>query len=356
MTMAGSFQFFDRQGRRYQGAAIAYAILGYATGIAGLFAESWIVNILATLLLSHAMIIAAYLIHECGHNMVFQANRDNARLGRVLSWVCGSAYGTFEDIRFKHFRHHVDNGDLVWFDHERWFADHPFVLKVTQWLEWCYVPAHEVIMHAVMVLTSFVIPERRDQRRRNVTVIIVRTGLYVLLLFYAPKAALFYLVATLAMLIVLRFMDSVQHDYGGVTTLFDEAPGPRKGDLVWEQAHTFSNPLSLKYERLNWLVLNFGYHNAHHAKPTVPWFRLPALHREMLGDDPKMVIPFGAQLKIYHRGRVARIYKWEEKWEEKWGERSPQDDVAYPVGRDFLEAAQHAHVPGGNAASFLTSF
>ena len=67
MTMAGSFQFFDRQGRRYQGAAIAYAILGYATGIAGLFAESWIVNILATLLLSHAMIIAAYLIHECGH-------------------------------------------------------------------------------------------------------------------------------------------------------------------------------------------------------------------------------------------------------------------------------------------------
>lgn len=259
-------------------------------------------------------------------------------------------------MRFKHFRHHVDNGDLVWFDHERWFADHPFVLKVTQWLEWCYVPAHEVIMRAVMVLTSFVIPERRDQRRRNVTVIIVRTGLYVLLLFFAPKAALFYLVATLAMLIVLRFMDSVQHDYGGVTTLFDEAPGPRKGDLVWEQAHTFSNPLSLKYERLNWLVLNFGYHNAHHAKPTVPWFRLPALHRELLGDDPKMVIPFGAQLKIYHRGRVARVYKWKEKWEEKWEERSPQDDVAYPVGRDFLEAAQHAQVPGGNAASFLTSF
>lgn len=152
----------------------------------------------------------------------------------------------------------------------------------------------------------------------------------------------------LAMLIVLRFMDSLQHDYGGTPTLFDSAPGPRKGDMVWEQAHTFSVPLSLQYDAFNWLVLNFGYHNAHHAKPTVPWFRLPALHREMFGDDPQAVIPFTAQLKIYHRGRVARI--------TKWAEQSVADDVEVPVGSAFLETAQHARVPGGNAASFLTSF
>ncbi len=345
-VIGGSFKFFDRQGMLYHGAAIAYAVVGYAFGIAGLFVESLMVNALATLLLSHAMIIAAYLVHECGHNTIFQANPDNARIGRVMSWVCGSAYGTFEDMRFKHFRHHVDNGDLVWFDYERWFARHPVVLKVTQRLEWCYIPAHEIIMHGGMALTSFVIPKRRDQRRRNVSVMIVRFGLYLLLLVFAPKAALLYLLATLATLIVLRFMDSLQHDYGGTPTLFDPAPGPHKGDLVWEQAHTFSNPLSLRYEALNWLVLNFGYHNAHHAKPTVPWFRLPALHREMFGNDPQTVIPLKAQLKIYHRGRVARIHKWEDE----------QNDVAYPVGSDFLLAAQRAEVPGGNAASFLISF
>ena len=339
-------RFYDREGAIHQGGAIAYAVLGYATGFAGLFASSPVVNALATLLLAHAMIIAAYLIHECGHNTVFRRNSDNARLGRLLSQLSGSSYGTFEDIRFKHFRHHVDNGDLVWFDYDTWFPRHPVILKCIQWLEWCYLPAHEIIMHGVMAFTSFAIPERRDQRQRNVWVIVIRGSLFGLLLIFAFKVAVLYLVAYLCMLIVLRFMDSVQHDYGGTPTLFDAAPGPHKGDLRWEQAHTFSNPLSLKFEKLNWLVLNFGFHNAHHAKPTVPWFRLPALHGEMFAGTPDEVIGFIAQLRIYHRGRVERIAKSSDVSEED----------NRPVGGAFLEAAQLARIPGGNAASFLTSF
>ncbi len=340
---AHSFQFFDGEGARYHGGAIVYAVAGYVTSIVGLFANSWAINVLAVVFLGHAMTIAAYLVHECGHNTVFRNNRDNVTLGRFMSWICGASYGTFEDMRFKHFRHHVDNGDLVWFDYEAWFAQHPIVLKCTQWLEWCYVPAHELIMHGVMVFTSFLIPQRRGQRRRNLFVIVVRGGLYFLLLVLYPKVALMYAIAYMMMLIVLRFMDALQHDYGGVTTLFDKEPGPRRGDLVWEQAHTFTVPLSLKYEKLNWLVLNFGFHNAHHAKPTVPWFRLASLHREIIGDSPLAVIPFTAQLKIYHQGRVDRIYKWQEK-------------NVYPESADFLLAAQQARIPGGNAASFLTSF
>ncbi len=198
-------------------------------------------------------------------------------------------------------------------------------------------------MHGIMAFTSFLIPERRGQRRRNLSVIVARCGIYLLVLAIYPKVAVMYAIAYMMMLIVLRFMDGLQHDYGGVTTLFDKNPGPHKGDLVWEQAHTFSVPLSMKYEKLNWLVLNFGFHNAHHARPTVPWFRLPALHREMTGDNPLAVIPFAAQVKIYHQGRVDRIYKWDE-------------EKSYPEGPDFLLAAQRARIPGGNAASFLTSF
>jgi fatty acid desaturase len=138
----------------------------------------------------------------------------------------------------------------------------------------------------------------------------------------------------------------VQHDYGGTPTLFDETPGPHKGDLRWEQAHTFSNPLSLKFEKLNWLVLNFGFHNAHHAKPTVPWFRLPALHREMFTGTSEEVIGFTAQLRIYHHGRVERIVN----------RTDGSAEGNHPVGQAFLEAAQLARIPGGNAASFLTSF
>ncbi|MDH3615458.1 MAG: fatty acid desaturase, partial [Gammaproteobacteria bacterium] len=111
-------------GLLYYGAATGYAFIGYGLGFAGLFHEHWLVNIIAMLLLAHSMTIAAYLIHECGHNLVFAHSRHNAVLGRTMSWLCGAAYGTYEDMRYKHFRHHVDNDDVVWFDYDRFFKEH----------------------------------------------------------------------------------------------------------------------------------------------------------------------------------------------------------------------------------------
>jgi fatty acid desaturase len=333
----------DPLGWRYYGAAVLYTVAAYVLGLAGLFAPSYVINAVATVILAHGMVIAAYLIHECGHNLVFTSPRSNARLGRAMSWLCGASYGTYEDIRYKHFRHHVDNDDVVWFAYDEFFARHPLVTRVTRLLEWFYVPAHDLIMHGVMVLTSFVIPQRRDQRIRNVAVIMIRGGVFVGLLVLAPKAALLYVVAYLIMMHVLRFMDSVQHDYGYNTTLFDYVAPPHKGDAKWEQEHTFSNPVSLRFPKLNWLTLNFGYHNAHHADMNLPFFRLPELHRELTGDDPARVIPFAAQLRLYHRNRVQRVY-------------NPQPGD-YPQGANYLAAAQTGRAAvGGNAASFLTSF
>ncbi len=330
-------------GLRYNGVALFYATGGYVIGLAGLFHPAWAVNLLATLLLAHAMTISAYLIHECGHQLVFKRSGHNARLGRAVSWLCGVAYGTYEDMRYKHFRHHVDNGDVVWFDYEKFFEKYPVVLKITQAFEWLYVPAHDLIMHFIMVFTSFIIPERRDQRSRNLIVIIVRGSAYLALLVFFPKVAVLYAIAYLLMMHVLRFMDALQHDYPYDATLFDYVPPPHKGDRDWEQEHTFSVPISMRFPKLNWLTLNFGYHNAHHFNMNVPWYRLPALHQELTGNDPARVIPFSAQLKLYHRNRVLRIC-------------NPQPDD-YPSGKDYLESARAGTGPiGGNAASFLTSF
>jgi fatty acid desaturase len=336
-------QFKDPQGLLYYGAALIYAVAAYVAGFAGLFSGHWAINVLAIVLLAHAMTIAAYLIHECGHNLVFKRSSHNAMFGRTMSWLCGAAYGTYEDMRYKHFRHHVDNDDVVWFDYDRFFEEHPRITSLTRVLEWFYIPAHDLIMHGVMVLTSFVIPQRRGQRRRNVLVILVRGGIFLALLVFAPKVALSYAVAYMLMMHVLRFMDSLQHDYPYNTTLFDYQTPPHKGDSEWEQNHTFSNPISLRYPWLNWLTLNFGYHNAHHANMNVPWFRLPQLHYELTGNNPSRVIPFASQLKLYHRNRVRRIY-------------NPQPDD-YPKGPAYLQMAREGRGPiGGNAASFLTSF
>ncbi len=50
-------------GLRYNSAALLYATGGYVIGFAGLFHSAWAINLGATLLLSHAMIISDYLIH-----------------------------------------------------------------------------------------------------------------------------------------------------------------------------------------------------------------------------------------------------------------------------------------------------
>ena len=333
----------ERAGLRHNGLAIGYALAACAIGFYGLFRPEWAINGLATLLLAHGMVIAAYLIHECGHQLVFKRSRHNAMLGRIMSWLCGAAYGTYEDMRYKHFRHHVDNDDVVWFEYEAFFEKHPSVLKITRVLEWFYIPAHDLIMHFIMVFTSFIIPQRRDQRVRNVVVILIRGAVFVALLAWFPKVALLYAIAYMLMMHVLRFMDALQHDYSYHATLFEYVQPPHKGDTAWEQEHTFSVPVSLQYPRLNWLTLNFGYHNAHHYDMNVPWYRLPELHAEITGDDPTRVIPFRSQLRLYHRNRVLRICN-----------PQPED---YPQGEDYLSAARQGTGPiGGNAASFLTSF
>ena len=340
--------FNEPKGASYHGGALLYTAVMSCLGSVGLFSANWVVNIVSMCCLAHGMTIAAYMIHEASHNTVFRTNEANAKLGVILTWVCGASYGTFQDIRYKHFRHHVDNDDVVWFDYTKFFRQHPIFTKIVQVLEYLYIPAHDLLMHFIMVFSSFCIPQRRDQRARNVKVICIRGGIFVSILYLYPKAAILYAIAYMIMMQILRFMDSLQHDYGYHLTLFSDEPAPLKGDFAYEQAHTFSNPHTLQPDWINWLTLNFGYHNAHHARPVVPWYELPNLHRQLYGTSQDRVIPLSAQLKICHRFRVERV---------TLGEASDDaDEELLQEQTDFLQAAKLAKVPGGNAASFLTAF
>ncbi len=338
--------FHEPQGLWYHGGALLYGLGGYLLGLWGLFAASPWINAGAVLLLGHAMTICAYLIHECGHNTIFRSNDANARLGRVLNWVCGTSYGTFEDIRYKHFRHHLDNDDAVWFLHEEFIARHPRLAQLIKLLEWFYVPAYDLIMHVITMFTAFVIPQRRDQLAHNLLVLLVRGGIFCTVLYYRPKAALLYLLAYFIMMHILRLKDSVQHDYGSNPTLFVENPPSRYGGRASEQAHTFSNPECLRYDWPNYFTLCFGFHNAHHHRPTVPWYRLPEHHRKTFGNDPSRVIPFAVQLKMYHRYRVQRVTH----------SGGDLDGLPTPWEGEYLERARAGRIYGGNAVSFLNSF
>ncbi|MEZ5501554.1 MAG: fatty acid desaturase [Halioglobus sp.] len=265
--------------------------------------------------------------------------RATQHLGKILNWITGSCYGRFEDIRYKHMRHHVDNCDPVSWDYRSFLKRHPILEKTVRTAEWAYIPAVEVLMHTMLVLAPWAIESRREQRGRTLAVVLIRGGMLLAILLLNPKAFALYVVCQLLLLTVLRFMDCYQHNYEVVFNLYDKtAEFPHRGDAAFEQANTYSNLLSHRFPWLNMLVLNFCYHNAHHKKPVLGWYRLPALHAQMYTDQAPQSLHFLEQLRSFHRHRVARIYA------EEYG----ADEV-----RSSLQAGKAV---GVDALSFLTAF
>ena len=293
--------------------AITYALTAYTGGLLLLASTSVGLNLVGVFLLSHGLVIAAYLVHECAHNTLFANNRHNALLGEVLDWVTGTSYTPYEAIRHKHFRHHVDRADVVAFDYRKKLQRYPAAVKIIQGLEWMYVPAVQLMMHAMVIVLPFVMENRRKNRGRVLGVLFLRVLYFGCLIYFAPRIAIFYPIAYMLFLNVMRFMDTHQHTYEIFATLDRErGPEAKRFDAEYEQHNTFSNLISIRHPWLNLLVLNFGYHNAHHGRPTTPWYRLPALHAKLYGEDTTQILPFRNLLYAFHHYRVRRALNEED--------------------------------------------
>ncbi len=335
----------EKAGFRHKGSlrpaisALLYCQLTYFGGVALILSLNPISMMIGTLAMAHGMVIAAYMIHDCGHNTLFKSARHNAMLGKALNWFTGGCYGTYEDLRANHMQHHVDNADVIILDYRGYLGRHPLQCKVVKLLEWLYVPAVEFFMHGALILAPFLFRDKKNQRLKVLTVIAVRFSLLLMIFLYSPMAYVCYILAYSIFLTVLRFMDALQHNYG-IILASGNGPGPIKhrGDRDYEQTHTFSNPVSIRYPWLNLVTLNFGYHNAHHARPTAPWHELPKLHKALYGDEAGFIIPLGKQLSSFHKGRVARIF----------------GDEGETQGNRFAQRLQDGCAVGANGISFLT--
>ena len=270
--------------------------------------ESLVLNVVGVLFFAHSMVIAAYLVHECAHNSLFRKNKYHRWLGEVLLWICGASYSSYEDVRHKHVRHHTDRADIVSFDYRKRITAYPWLLKLIYWLEWLYIPAMEIVMHALVIILPFVKEERKPRRKRVLTILILRLSLFIYLASISLKILILYPLAYMLFLTVMRFMDVHQHTYDLHETL-DKKRGDevKQYDREFEQLNTYSNLLSIKYPLINLLVLNFPYHNAHHQQPGRPWYQLPGLHKELYSNDEKQILSFNDLLKSYHRFRIQRV-------------------------------------------------
>ena len=260
-------------------------------------------------LCAHSMVLAAYLVHEAAHQTLFASPRANHWAGEAMNFVAGTPYASFERIRHMHIRHHVERVDLTCFDLKEVIRKHPALQRTLEALEWAYIPAVEVLMRLQLICRPLFVPSQRRHVPRAMGMLMLRVGLLILLGLYSVKAVLLYGLAVLLQMRVLNFFDAFHHTFEQYRVLPDE-PIPLNGRTrEYEQTNTYSNLISTRSPWINLLVLNFVYHNAHHHRPSVPWWRLPAVHRTLYGhNNTPALLTSGELLATWHRNRVRRVF------------------------------------------------
>jgi fatty acid desaturase len=299
--------FRERSGRISHSLALLYATLGWPLSFFFMAARSPWLAVPGVLLCAHSMVIAAYLIHEAAHQNIFTTARANRRLGEVMGFIAGACYASFERIRHMHMRHHVDRADLTCFDFKGLMQRHPALRRTLQACEWAYVPATEILMRLQVICRPFVVPTQRRHLPRVLSMLLLRAALLALLGLASWRALLLYGLALLLQLHVLNFFDAFHHSFEQYVVAADEPVSIGERDRAYEQRHTYSNLICSRHPWLNLLTLNFSYHNAHHQRASVPWHRLPALHRELYGDQSLAVLPLSELLRTWHCNRVRRV-------------------------------------------------
>jgi fatty acid desaturase len=290
--------------------AFSYAVLGHIAGLSLLVQPSFWLVLAGILLTAHTMVIAAYLVHECGHMTLFRSKKVNEHVAEFLLWLLGAVYASFDRIRHMHIRHHRDRADVACFDYQAFLNQRPaWVRQLVVALEWAYIPAIELIMHAQVMIRPFTEKAHAEERWRIIIMFLTRSGLFLLLFSLSPWSLLGYIVAYMIFLQVLFLADAFAHTYEAYIVEDKDEIVPDGGrDKAYDVEHTYSNLISTRWPVLNLLNLNFGYHTAHHARAGTPWYRLPELHQELYGDDHPQVLPYAELFRTIHRNRTRRIF------------------------------------------------
>lgn len=281
--------------------AIAYSFLGYLGGIALFFGPNHWLNILGLVFLTHSLIYSAYLSHEFMHGTIFKDRRRNVIFGQLMVWMNGGCYYGFQALTLQHIAHHLDRVDVFTFDIPGAIKKLPAPVRgVIFAFEWCYFPLVAFWSRWQGIIKNWRKPEQKSQ----ITIVFaIRAAAFSLLGILSIKALMLYFLAYVGMITVLRFVDAFQHTYEA----FPAGTKLPKYDHDHEQLHTYSNLVSRRYSWLNLLLLNFGYHNAHHEVMKCPWHSISELDGEMSQNKIVNYIPMTQQLLSYHRYRVSRL-------------------------------------------------
>lgn len=288
--------------------ALSYVVLGYGLSIICISTSTVWVNLMGVVLLTHTLTWAAYFTHEFMHGTIFRTHQANAIAGKVMLFLTGSCYCRYRALARYHLAHHKNKADFSAFS----IAD--FLNALPRWLrqtivtlESLYFPVVNFILRWFCALSPFLGKTRQADRWRNGNLLFIRGALFTALGLYSWRALVLYLCSYICFINILRFIDCFQHTFE-VFQLGNPIP---KFSLAYEEANTFSNLFPGQWPWLNLLLLNFGYHNAHHRMMVCPWYLLPQLDADLYQPGYRQVVTLDKLIKGYHKYRTHRLFSGE---------------------------------------------
>lgn len=264
----------------------------------------------AVVLAAHGRIMASYLVHEAAHESIYVTTKTSKVqqqqqrqqppaagwgitnlhpiFGTACLWLAGCPYCNFGHIQTMHIAHHRDRTDLVDFDYRSFVNNSRVVKAIFVALEACFVPAVETVMHVRQAFLPLLCPGTVSPGRTVSACVGTPAVLLLYMHLYSRGgwiAVSLHLLSGAIVLHLLAFSDGYQHTYDAVfPNEYIPGPGPRTAQ--YEETNTYSNVVSTSYPFWNAaLTLNFGYHNAHHRRPMVPWYGLPAYHDKLYNSN-----------------------------------------------------------------------
>lgn len=226
--------------------------------------------------------------HELSHWTVFRTRRLNELFGRIVGFT--QLYPRDFD-QYQHFVHHRHTQD--WEHDTELIREHwtlgaylIYLSGITYWLS--RIPRLFVLMAG----GDTVIPMSEDDKQRMVYEVRWHMAGYAAIavasLWFQSWAAVTY---WLAPMILTKCVHQLQNTI--------EHLGLTHDDNTWLNTRTVrTNAL------MRWMGWNMQYHTAHHTFPSVPFYRLPGLHGEIIentGIEPNTMSYLGFQLEVFRK-------------------------------------------------------
>ena len=205
------------------------------------------------------------MVHECTHETPFRSRRLSEWAGRIGGFVLLLPFTWF---RYFHLAHHRHTNDpqrdpelLAGAEPQTWPA---FLLHVSGLPYWT-AQARQLWINAFGAPSAPWLPERVLPRmRREARAMLAGYALVLASLALTPLLAWVWLLPALLGQPVLRLYLLAEH-----------GRCPRVANVLDNTRTTYTNRL------VRFIAWNMPYHTEHHAFPTVPFHRLPVLHRRM---------------------------------------------------------------------------